>query len=244
MLCLSLLTLPTGCKEGPQAPITIFSASSTTDALLEIKSAFKLAHPNINIEIISAGSQTLAMQISEGADADIFISADRAQIIRVPGYAPPEILVQNQLVAISHTLNSDSVTQAVNDASTIIIAHKHVPAGRYTLDALVAIDLWENAEPKIVSHEPSVRSVLTKVTLKQADLGFVYRTDTINTTAKINVIEFPSNAPTTTQTWITRRAMTTSDQSPTNLVYQFITQSDEAMLIFERTGFTIVEGSP
>lgn len=243
-LGMSLLFFNAGCRDEPEARIILFSASSTTQAMLEIETAFELTHSDIQLDLIFAGSHTLAMQINEGAPADIFISADRAQIDKAIGFAPPQLLIENQLVAITRSLKSASLSQAISEATTIILAHEDVPVGRYTRDALGQLNVWLATEPKVVSYEHSVQSVRTKIDMRQADLGFVYRTDAINTDQPFHVIEFPKNIQTTTQTWIARRNDTETNESPTNILYEFLTQSLEAKRIFTDNGFTIVKDSP
>ena len=243
-LCTPILAFNPGCGNEPKLKVTLYSASSTTQAIQEIKASFELTHPDIQLELVFAGSHTLAMQIQEGAPADIFISADRAQIDRAFGFTPPNRLFENQLVAISRTLNSPSITQAISDASTILLAHEDVPVGRYTRDALDHLNVWSIVEPKVVSYENSVSSVRTKTDMHQADLGFVYRTDAINATPPYHVIEFPKDIPTTTQTWITRREDTLADESPTYIVYEYVTQSTESKRIFSQLGFIVPENSP
>ena len=103
--------------------------------------------------------------------------------------------------------------------------------------------LWELAESKIVSHEHSVRSVLTKISSGQADLGFVYRTDAMNIDAQpthLNTIEFPAEIQSSTQTWITIRSDSALIGSPASIVYQYLTDSEYAREIFAEHGFTVL----
>jgi molybdate transport system substrate-binding protein len=235
--------LSLGCKENTDSSVTLFAGSSMADALDSVKNRFELEHPSIDLEIIFAGSQTLAMQIKSGAHADLFISADREQIDRVDGFDKPKLLVENSILAITPYAGITSIKDAIDRSNRIIVAHEDVPAGQYTRAALDAMGLWELAESKIVSYEHSVRGVLTKIASGQADLGFVYRTDAMNIDGQptpLNTIEFPAEIQSTTQTWITIRSDTALKNSPASIVYQFLTDSEHAREIFVEHGFTVL----
>ncbi len=234
---LFLLTAAIGCNEKPAHTVVLFAGSSMTEVLQEIETAFESAHPEINLEPIFAGSQTLAMQINEGAPADLFVSANIEQIHRIKGFTPPKVLVSNQIVAItpSHAQVA-TLTDAIHNADRIVIAHRDVPAGHYARRALTNLNLWIATEPKIVSYEHTVRSVLTKVAMGEADLGFVYKTDALIVADQVRVIEIPAAGSPDTHTWI---AMRSSSPAQAQLVYEFITAAPEALQIFTRFGFTI-----
>lgn len=243
LLALSPAVILISCADEPQSHVVIFAGSSMTNAMLEIETAFELTHPAIDLELIFAGSQTLAMQINEGADAAIFISANLAQIQRISGFTEPTVLVENQLVAITTNSDFTTVTDAIANATQILVAHQDVPAGQYTYDALVQLGVWETTKPKIVSFEHSVQAVLTKMVMGQADLGFVYRTDAANADNQIHIIEFPSHISTTTQTWIALNTDSETD-SPAAIAYSFITESIDAQRIYTSLGFTVLKDAP
>lgn len=214
-----------------------------TNAMLEIETAFELANPSIDLELIFAGSQTLAMQLNEGAHAAIFISANLTQIQRIRGFTEPTVLVENQLVAITTNSDLTTVAEAIHNATQILVAHQDVPAGQYTYDALVQLGVWETIKPKIVSYEHSVQAVLTKMVMGQADLGFVYRTDAANANDRVHIIDFSSNISTTTQTWVALRADIETD-SPAVIAYAFISESIDAQRIYTSLGFTPIKDAP
>jgi len=78
-LFLSLLVF-TNCTgdQNPSPTITIFAASSLTNAFTELAATYE-ATTNTTITLSFAGSSTLAAQIIEGAPADIFASANLTQ---------------------------------------------------------------------------------------------------------------------------------------------------------------------
>ncbi|MGV6814627.1 MAG: molybdate ABC transporter substrate-binding protein [Phycisphaerales bacterium] len=231
-----------GCEDQAESTVIIFAGSSMTQALQEIETRFELAHPTIDLELIFAGSQTLATQINAGAHADLFISADQPQINRVDGFGMPQVLVGNTIVAITSIEQAKTINEAIKNSQRIILAQHDVPAGRYTQQALSALGMWDRAEPKVVSQEHSVRSVLMKVVSGEADLGFVYRTDArnINNPDAVRIINFPQQIPAQTQTWITKRS-DNEPGSPTDEVFTYITTSPEARTTFDQLGFHVYE---
>src|SRR3954454_13933122 len=60
--------------------IIIFGAASLTDAFKEIAEAFQSVHPNARVVLSFGGSSQLAIQLINGARADVFASADQDQM--------------------------------------------------------------------------------------------------------------------------------------------------------------------
>ncbi len=233
------------CSRGSSDSVTLFVASSVVESMQEIKESYENSHPEIRVELVSAGSQVLAMQIIEGAPADIFISADIRQMNRIQGFDEPSVLVENGMVAIVGLGSiANSVEEAIAQASRIVLAHEAVPAGQYTLQALTMMGLWEDTESKVYSYEQSVNGVVAKVVMGQADLGFVYKTDALNETDSVRIIEFPDTVPVTTQIWIAQITESNGTTSPESSVYQYIMESHDSNRIFSRHGFQLMDASP
>jgi molybdate transport system substrate-binding protein len=56
--------------------VTVFAASSLTEAFKAIGEIFTQAYPGVTVEFNNASSSALATQIEEGAPAGVFASAD------------------------------------------------------------------------------------------------------------------------------------------------------------------------
>ena len=244
VLCACFLLI-SGCKGDSRQKVIVFAASSMTSAFEQIEKACERARPVIDVQMVFAGSQTLAMQINEGAPADLFVSANLKQVQRAGGFTEPEVLVENELVAVTGPNTAwMTVPEAVEGAMRIVIAHDGVPAGQYARQALVDLGLWEAVEPKVVSYEHSVGSVLIKMLVGEADLGFVYRTDAMTAPEKVTAIPFPSNHPVRTQVWITRRTGMRDKGSAAVFVDRFLQSSPESRAILSRHGFILPENGP
>src|SRR5215467_14300510 len=85
------------------APVTlnVFGAASLTAAFGEIKTKYEAANPNVKVTYNFAGSNTLATQITQGAPADVFASADTKNMDKVTSLVnTPQTFARNKVVVI------------------------------------------------------------------------------------------------------------------------------------------------
>lgn len=181
--------------EAEAVTLTVFAAASLTDAFSEIGADFSTANPGVTVVFNFAGSNQLATQIGQGAPADVFASANTAQMDvaveagRVDAGAP-QIFVTNRLVVVYPADNPAGIAglaDLANPDTLLVLAAEEVPAGRYSLEFLdlAAADPAFGASFKddvlgnVVSYEENVRSVLNKVALGEADAGIVYTSDLV-----------------------------------------------------------------
>jgi molybdate transport system substrate-binding protein len=177
---LMFLTLPLRAAE-----VTVFAAASLTDALKAVATNYENQSGD-KIVFDFAASSTLARQIAEGAPADIFFSADEAQmnLLARKGVIDPATRkspLGNSLVVV---VPSDSALKIISpndltnaDVKQIALADpKAVPAGVYAKKWLEKLDLWTAVEPKVVPTE-NVRGALAAVVSGNVELGVVYKTD-------------------------------------------------------------------
>ena len=132
------------------------------------------------IELSVAGSQVLVAQVREGAPLDVILTADKETAARLSRLgvlaADPIVFARNRLAIAVAPGNPHGITGLSDLADPdliIVLAAAEVPAGRYTAQMLENAGIVVTAS----SLEPSVRSVLAKVQLGEADAGIVYRTD-------------------------------------------------------------------
>lgn len=186
------------------ADITVFAAASLSDVLAAIGTNFQ-AQTGIQVEFNFAASSTLARQIEEGAPADIFFSADEAQMNRVAkrgliDVATRKNILGNSLVVVvpnNSSLQIKSPDSLTNSAvKQIALADpKVVPAGVYARIWLENIRFWQAIQPKVVPTE-NVRAALAAVASGNVDAGIVYRTDAaISKRVKIAYEVPPSAGP-------------------------------------------------
>ena len=168
--------------------ITVYAASSLTNVFPAIDSGPKYSF---------AGSNTLAAQITLGAPADVFASANTtipAQLYAKGLVEQPVNFTRNTLVIVVPKANPASI-HSIYDLTkpgvTIDIANSGVPVGSYTLQVLGQMNLTKAVLANVVSQETDVRTVLSKVALGQVDAGFVYSTDAQTVPGQVTVIKVP-----------------------------------------------------
>jgi len=173
--------------------LTIFAAASLTEAFTDIAGAYQAVHPGVQITFNFAGSQQLAQQLVQGAPADVFASANQAQMEAVVAsgrIAPssPRVFTRNRLVVIYPKENPAGLANIIDLAKPgvkLVLAAKEVPVGGYSLQFLEKASqpagygpgFIDQAMANVVSYEENVRAVYSKVALGEADAGIVYATD-------------------------------------------------------------------
>ena len=205
-LLLVFLSAGCGAAGNGQSTLVVFAASSLTDAIQEIGRAFQSEREGIGIETHYAGSALLRAQLEQGAQADLFLAADWRQMEAAADSGllsgEPRAFASNEIVVA--LADSGRTIQELADLAQpglrLVIALPQTPAGAYAREALAALDVVpglgagfsQAVLANIVSEETNVRSVLAKVSLGEADAGFVYQTDVRG--AQLDAIQFPPSA--------------------------------------------------
>jgi molybdate transport system substrate-binding protein len=215
--------------------LTVFAATSVTDAFTKIGEDFKADHAGVDITFNFGGSSALATQLTEGgAPADIFASANAKQMqVAVDGKriaGKPVTFVKNRLVLIVPADNPagiQSLHDLANDGVKLVVAAAGVPVRDYTdamleklaADPLYGEDYKTAFTANIVSEEENVRQVSAKVALGEADAGIVYRSD-ITPDIKDKVLALP--IPDSINTLATYPIAVTNDSANPDLAKAFI----------------------
>lgn len=181
-----------GCRTGnetnaaSQVELLVSAAVSLQRSMDRIAEAYEQAHPGIRVTMNYGASGALRRQIEQGAPADLYISADTAQMndLTAGGLIGESIeLLGNRLTVV---VPADRVRLparlddlASGEYRIVSIGDPAVaPAGVYAAEALRNAGLLERIEPKLV-YGQDVRQVLAHVESGNADAGFVYRTDAL-----------------------------------------------------------------
>jgi molybdate transport system substrate-binding protein len=174
---------------GSASKLTVFAASSLTDVFPAIDKT-----PTYSF----FGSNAIAAQITNGAPADVFASANTTlpyELYAAGVVDKPVNFTRNKLVIVvpkSNPAGIKSIYDLTNEGVKIDLASTSVPAGAYTQQILRQMGLVQKVLPNVVSQETDVRTVLTKVALGQADAGFVYATDAKTVAGDVTVIKVPA----------------------------------------------------
>jgi len=180
------LVLLIGLSAAPAASaaeITVFAAASLADALSEIGNSFGAAtghHVAFNL----GASSDLARQIRAGAPADVFFSADEAQmdvVTRAGAVRAAERvdLLSNTLVVVvpARTPRRLQAPSEIAQFERLALADPQaVPAGVYAKEYLEKAGIWSRLADRIVPTL-NVRAALAAVESENVPAAIVYRTD-------------------------------------------------------------------
>jgi len=168
----------------PERPLAVYAAASLTEVFPLIERA------RYNF----AGSDELAAQIREGAPADVYAAASSKypqELFEEGLVDEPVTFASNRLVLIVPRDNPDAietVQHVTRPGTKLVVAAEGVPVGDYTREVLDELKL-ANALDNVVSNEDDVKGVVGKVSLGEADAGFVYATDAAVAADDVTVIE-------------------------------------------------------
>lgn len=238
-------------------PITlnVFAAASLTESFTEIGTAYQQQHSNVTVKFNFNGSQILEQQIANGAPADVFASADQANMKKASDAGlvnTSQVFVKNRLVVIvpsNNPGNINSLKDLAKKGIKIDLEAAAVPAGKYSRQALANLSqssdygsgYAKDVLANVVSEEQNVKAVVQKVQLGEADAGFVYLTDvTPAVTGKVKTIDIPDPYNVIAQYPI---AVVKSSQHPSD-AQSFIdfVLSPNGQAILKKYNFIIING--
>ena len=183
--------LPGVAQERGAQRLTVFAATSLTDAFEALRDEFQRSNADTEILLNFSSSSTLAAQLIQGAPADVFASANERQmeVVIDAGFideAELAIFARNQLVMITPGDNPaglDAIRDLASEGILLVLAAAGTPIRAYT-DAMFAshggeygADFVEKVYRNLASEESNVRQVAARVALGEADAGIVYQTD-------------------------------------------------------------------
>lgn len=195
------LTLISGCSSTEQpaqdTKIVVFAAASLKKTFTDIGEQFKAENPGASVEFSFAGSSDLVTQLTQGAEADVFASADTQNMDKAAQAGllagDPVNFASNTLtiaVAPGNPKKIASFKDLTQRGLNVVVCAPQVPCGSATQKVEQATGVTLNP----VSEESSVSDVLNKVTTGQADAGIVYVTDAIGAGDKVAAVSFPEAA--------------------------------------------------
>ena len=188
--------------------LTVLAASSLTAPFTDLGKEFETAHPGVTVTFNFAGSQALAQQLDQGAPADVFASASTSYMTAaVKSNRVDQTTVQtfahNRLVVIYPIANPAGIKTLQDLAKPglkLDLEASTVPAGQYSLtfldkasqDPSFSSTFKADVLKNVVSYEDNVKTVLTKVSLGEADAGIVYVSDDTGTvTSQLGQLAIP-----------------------------------------------------
>lgn len=214
------------------AGLTIFAGSSMTTVLPQLDSSNTYSF---------GSSTTLGTQITNGAPADVLMSANTtvpASLYAAGVVEKPVDFIRNTLAVVvpkSNPAGIKSIYDLTKPGIKIDEAASSVPVGSYTVQVLNQMGINTAVQANVVSKETSDANVVAKVALGQVDAGFVYLSDYVIDPAHLTLIKVPAWA----QPKITY-AMAIVTKSPNQAAAQAWVKkvlSPAGQAVFVRNGF-------
>jgi molybdate transport system substrate-binding protein len=180
-------------KAGASGTLTVFAAASLKATFTRLAADFETRNPGTKVTLSFAGSSDLATQITQGAPADVFASADTRNVTKLADAGlldgTATNFATNVLEIAVPPSNPASVTSFADLARPgvkVVVCASQVPCGT----ASDAVEKAAGVTLSPVSEESSVTDVLGKVASGEADAGLVYVTDVKGAGGKVKGIPF------------------------------------------------------
>ncbi len=243
LLCVLFVPLAAHAEE-----LTVFAAASLTDAMKEVSAQWAQAgHQPLRLSF--ASSSTLALQIEQGAPANLFASADEKWM---------------DYLAKKHLLAAGTRTDLLGNELVLVVpadTPRHVtigpgldlpgllgpggrlatgdpadvPVGIYAEQALKKLGLWDRVAPRL-ARAADVRSALLLVERGEAPAGIVYATDAAVSKAVMIAGIFPATSHDPISYPF---AVTKSGDTPEARALLAFLAGPQARAIFIRRGFKV-----
>jgi molybdate transport system substrate-binding protein len=193
-----------------------------------------------------AGSSALATQLLQGAPADVFASADEAQMARAEDaglVTDAEVFAENPLMLAVPAENPAGIVPPEASAGvpgladliqadlTLAVCAPEVPCGAAAAEVLEAAGRTDVPD----TYEDDVRAVLTKVQLGEVDAGLVYRSDVHAATDTVLAYAFSE-----AERAVNRYPVAVVDDGPNPAAaraFADLVLSDEGRVLLEDAGF-------
>lgn len=177
--------------------LTVFAAASLTKTFEELERTFEAEHDGVDVRLSFGGSSDLVAQITDGAEADVFASADTKNMDRLvdadlAAGDPAEFATNTLVIAVpsGNPAGIEDLTDFGDEDLDIVVCAPEVPCGNASLEVAEAAGVTLAPD----SEEQSVTDVLGKVESGEADAGLVYVTDVTAAGDTVEGIEFPEAA--------------------------------------------------
>ncbi len=193
-----------GSSSSRSVELHVYAASSLTEAFRDLEPLFEAAHPDVDVRLTFAGSQVLRLQIEQGADADVYASANPEHMDALVAenlVREGEVFAHNELAVIVPAADPAGIDSFADlpKATRIVLGTENVPVGRYARESLNLAEerrfgagFEESVMAHVVSEETNVRLARAKVELGEADAAMVYLTDAVGSD-RLRVIPIPED---------------------------------------------------
>ena len=209
-----------------------------TSTFNELGKDFQQQNPGVTVTFNYAGSQALAQQLTNGASADVFASANQSTMKTVTdaglGSGAAQVFATNVLQIVVPPDNPAGVSSFQDLAKPglkLVTCATSVPCGAATQ----TIEQATGVTLSPVSQEQAVTDVLTKVRTGEADAGLVYKTDVLSAGSAVKGISFPESAKAVNTNYIV--SLKGAPQSELAGKFVDLVMSDAGQQVLKDAGF-------
>lgn len=225
----------TDAAEDITGTVTVLAAASLTEAFTELADQLKAEHPGVTVELSFGSSTTLAQQIAEGADADVYASAGRGAVDHLPADFADDgdaADIASNVLQIAVPQGNPGAVKGLNDftrsdVDTVLCAET-VPCGKAADEAFGKAGLT----PTPVSREIDVKATLSKVTLGEADAAIVYQSDVATAGDGVEGVEIPED-----ENVKMAYPMLWSNTDPATIAFVDLVQGETGLAALAKAGF-------
>src|SRR5207248_11545024 len=185
---------PAAAGQKPSGEVTVFAASSLTESFTAVAKQFEKKQPHVTVKFDFDSSANLAAQIQQGAPADVFASADEANLQKAVDSGDvttkPVVFAKNRLEIAGEKGNPKKLKGLADLAKSglvVVLCADAVPCGKYAAQA------FANAGVSVspASKEENAKATLSKVSLGEADASVVYVTDVKAAKGEVSGVKIP-----------------------------------------------------
>ena len=233
----------------PPNRVIVYASSSTIDALEEIREHF-FQLTKISVELNFGSTATLATQIIQGADVDLFLSADQMwadNVVSSQNISVKRIKLLGNKLVVAVPKKAKYRIKSIEDlldGSFQVLAMANpdslVPAGIYAKQVLKNLNLWEKLAPRLVYGE-NVRTALHYLETESVQAAIVYRTDALASSLVRIELEISSELHRDLQYNLVLLERGNRSDAAFHL-FSYL-KGEEARQIFEKKGFDFIAGT-
>ena len=236
-------TSSTTIRVKKRSELNVHVAASLGRVFTTIGSTFMSTHRDVSLKFNFAGSSTLAMQIRQGAPADIVVMADNESMNKV--VADGDVrrsdvvnLATNRLAILVQRGNPSSIRSLRDlerDDLRVVLCDDSQPCGKY---AAVVLDSVK-AKVDVAGRESSAAAVVTRISLGEADAGIAYVTDGLVTGDKVDFIEIPATNNVVVNYPMARLVRPSSKDTTTIAAFLSMVRGPVGDALLENAGFVV-----
>lgn len=179
----------------PTGSITVSAASSLTEVFNQLGRQFQKQYKGTTVTFNFGSSSTLETQIQQGAPADVFASADTANMDKLSTAGDvsgkPVVFARNLLeiaVAKGNPKKIKTLADTLKPGVQLVLCAATVPCGKFALQAYQQAGL---TVPRVPTGQ-DVKATLSNVSLGTADAAIVYVTDVKSAKGQVAGVVIPA----------------------------------------------------